>query len=63
MFEVMFYDGQKLMHTCDNQTSETLPIIEHLDVLMLNAWVNESGGQTPVIGMRIFFWLNYCRKS
>jgi hypothetical protein len=33
------------------QTSETLPRVDDLDVLLLNAWVNESGAQPPAIGI------------
>jgi hypothetical protein len=45
IYEVICPNGLKLLHTGDNETSITLPEIENLDVLLLNAWVNESGTQ------------------
>ena len=52
IYEVTTYNGLKILHTGDNQTSETLPDVDSLDVLLLNAWVNESGSATAVVGMR-----------
>ncbi|MCK4819813.1 hypothetical protein KA005_28875, partial [bacterium] len=50
--EVTCPNGLKFLHTGDNQTSETLPEVDSLDVLLLSAWVNESGSATAVVGMR-----------
>jgi L-ascorbate metabolism protein UlaG (beta-lactamase superfamily) len=52
IFEVTTPGGLKLLHTGDNQTSVTLPNVDSVDVLLLNAWVNESGATSAVIGMR-----------
>lgn len=52
IYEVTLPNGLKFVHTGDNQTSETLPNIEDVDVLFLNGWVNESGGASAVTGMR-----------
>lgn len=51
IYEIICPSGLKLLHTGDNQTSITLPEIENLDVLLLNAWVNESGSQPASVGM------------
>ena len=37
----------------DNQTSETLPNVSNIDVLLLNAWINESGAVHWIEGARI----------
>ena len=52
IFEVVCPNGLKFLHTGDNQVSDTLPAVDSLDVLLLNAWVNESGSSTAVVGMR-----------
>ena len=52
IYEVSTPAGIKIIHTGDNQTSETLPDIDSIDVLLLNAWVNESGNSSAVVGMR-----------
>jgi L-ascorbate metabolism protein UlaG (beta-lactamase superfamily) len=52
IYEVSTSNGLKILHTGDNQTSTTLPLIDSLDVLLLNAWVNESGLTSAVVGMR-----------
>ena len=52
IFEVTTTNGFKILHTGDNQTSEALPLIENIDVLLLNAWVNESGSTYGTYGMR-----------
>jgi L-ascorbate metabolism protein UlaG (beta-lactamase superfamily) len=44
-------EGLTVMHTGDNQTSETLPDEVTPDILLLNAWVNESGSASATIGM------------
>ncbi|MGA3288166.1 MAG: T9SS type A sorting domain-containing protein [Bacteroidota bacterium] len=51
MYEVTCPRGLKVMHTGDNQTSETLPEVSNLDVLFLNAWVNEAGWEPASVGM------------
>jgi len=53
IYEVTTPLGVKIMHTGDNQTSQTLPEnIEDLDILFLNSWVNESDGAfSNVTGM------------
>jgi L-ascorbate metabolism protein UlaG (beta-lactamase superfamily) len=52
MFEVVTPEGYKIFHTGDNQTSATLPDIEDVDILLLNAWVNESGWTSHITGSR-----------
>jgi hypothetical protein len=52
IFEINCPDGLTFLHTGDNQTSETLPDVSSLEVLLLNAWVNESGSSTAIVGMR-----------
>ncbi len=52
IFEVTTTNGFRILHTGDNQTSETLPLVEDIDVLLLNAWVNESGSTYGTYGMR-----------
>ncbi len=52
-FEVITPEGLKFLHTGDNQTSLTLPSIDDIDVLMLNAWINESGWTSWIEGVRI----------
>jgi len=49
IFEVTTPGGLRFLHTGDNQTSTTLPSVDGVDVLFLNAWVNESG-QVPFGG-------------
>jgi L-ascorbate metabolism protein UlaG (beta-lactamase superfamily) len=52
IFQVTTPEGVTIMHTGDNQTSETLPNGVTVDILLLNAWVNESGSASPVVGIR-----------
>lgn len=52
IFEVTTANGYKIVHTGDNQTSRALPDISDIDLLLLNAWVNESGLSTAVEGNR-----------
>ena len=52
IFEVTTANGIKFLHTGDNQTSAMLPEIDDVDVLLLNAWVNESGTTSAVAGMQ-----------
>ena len=52
MYVVTTPEGLTIMHTGDNQTSETLPDGVSVDILLLNGWVNESGSASPVDGMR-----------
>jgi hypothetical protein len=51
MFEVTCPNGLKFLHTGDNQTSVTLPTLEGC-VMLLNAWVNESGSTSSAVGVR-----------
>ena len=51
MFEVTCPNGLKFLHTGDNQTSWNLPRVQGC-VLLLNAWVNESGSSSAAVGMR-----------
>lgn len=44
-------EGLTIMHTGDNQTSDTLPEGVTVDILLINAWVNESGSASPEIGL------------
>jgi hypothetical protein len=44
-------EGVTIMHTGDNQTSETLPDGVTVDILFINAWVNESGSAPATIGL------------
>ena len=52
IFEVTTPEGLKIMHTGDNQTSETLPAGVKVDILLLNAWVNEDGSAPAITGVR-----------
>jgi L-ascorbate metabolism protein UlaG (beta-lactamase superfamily) len=52
-FEIITPEGFKFLHTGDNQTSETLPPVTDIDVLLLNAWINESGTVPSTVGVRI----------
>ncbi len=52
IFEVTTTNGIKFLHTGDNQTSTMLPEIDDVDVLLLNAWVNESGRTSAVVGIQ-----------
>ena len=52
MFVVTTPDGITIMHTGDNQTSETLPDGLTVDILLLNAWINESGSASPMVGIQ-----------
>jgi len=52
MFFVTTPEGLTIMHTGDNQTSETLPAGLTMDILLLNAWVNESGSASAIVGMQ-----------
>ncbi len=47
-FEVITPDGLRFLHTGDNQDSRTLPDVANVDVLMLNAWVNDSGTKSHI---------------
>jgi L-ascorbate metabolism protein UlaG (beta-lactamase superfamily) len=51
-FEIITPEGLKFLHTGDNQTSETLPPVTDIDVLLLNAWINESGTVPSREGVR-----------
>ena len=51
-FEIITPEGFKFLHTGDNQTSETLPLVTDVDVLLLNGWINESGATSNVVGIR-----------
>jgi len=52
-YEIITLEGLKILHTGDNQTSETLPLISNVDILLLNSWINESGGISWIEGVRI----------
>ncbi len=52
-FEIITPEGFKFLHTGDNQTSETLPSITDIDVMLLNSWINESGTVSWIEGVRI----------
>ncbi len=52
MYLVTTPEGLTIMHTGDNQTSEALPDGVTVDILLLNAWVNESGSASPEVGIR-----------
>jgi L-ascorbate metabolism protein UlaG (beta-lactamase superfamily) len=51
MYEVTCSNGLTFFHTGDEQTSTDLPSVGKLDVLLLDAWINESGGSYAVKGM------------
>ncbi len=51
-FEVKTPEGLIFLHTGDNQTSLTLPVIADVDILLLNAWINESGATSYIEGIR-----------
>ena len=52
MYEVTTPHDFKLLHTGDSWTSISMPEIDNLDVLLLNAWIIEDGTTNPVTGMR-----------
>lgn len=52
-YEIITPEGLKFLHTGDNQTSETLPKVVDIDVMLLNAWINESGATSWIEGVRI----------
>ncbi len=52
IFEVTTVDGYKIVHTGDNETSEALPYIDNVDVLLLHAKTNESFTTYSSVGMR-----------
>ncbi len=52
IYKVTTPEGVTIMHTGDNWSSETLPDGETVDILLLNAWVNESGTASAIVGMR-----------
>jgi L-ascorbate metabolism protein UlaG (beta-lactamase superfamily) len=52
IYEVTTPEGLTIMHTGDNQTSDTLPDGVTVDILFLNAWVNDSGAASAIDGMR-----------
>ena len=52
IFEIVTPNNLKIVHTGDNQTSSALPEINNTDILLLNAWVNQSGSASAVNGMR-----------
>jgi hypothetical protein len=52
-YEIVTLEGLKFLHTGDNQTSETLPKVVDIDVMLLNAWINESGVTSWIEGVRI----------
>ena len=52
IFQVTTPEGLTIIHTGDNQTSDTLPDGVTVDILLLNAWVNESGSVSAIVGMR-----------
>jgi len=52
-YEITTPEGTKILHTGDNQTSETIPEIPDVNILLLNAWVNESGRTSHVNGSRL----------
>jgi hypothetical protein len=51
IYTVTTPEGLTIIHTGDNQTSETLPDGVTVDILLLNAWVNESGSASATIGI------------
>jgi L-ascorbate metabolism protein UlaG (beta-lactamase superfamily) len=51
MYEVTCTKGLKFFHTGDEQTSTDLPAVGKLDVLLLDAWINESGSSYAIRGM------------
>jgi L-ascorbate metabolism protein UlaG (beta-lactamase superfamily) len=51
-YEIITDEGIKILHTGDNQTTETLPQISDVDFMLLNSWVNESGTVSWVEGVR-----------
>ncbi len=52
-FEVTTGEGIKILHTGGNQTSETLPQIDSVNIMLLNGWINESGRTSHINGIRI----------
>lgn len=52
IFLVTTAEGLTIMHTGDTQRSHDLPEDIPVDVLLINAWMNESGFQTATEGVR-----------
>jgi L-ascorbate metabolism protein UlaG (beta-lactamase superfamily) len=52
-YEIQTPEGLKILHTGDNQTSATLPLVSDVDILLLNSWINESGFISNIEGVRI----------
>ena len=52
-YEIITQEGFKILHTGDNQTTETLPQISDVDIMLLNSWINESGGVSWIEGVRL----------
>lgn len=42
-YEVTTVEGYRIVHTGDAQTSTSLPVLEGVDLLLLNGWMNDSG--------------------
>ncbi|KPL22329.1 MAG: hypothetical protein AMS23_08070 [Bacteroides sp. SM1_62] len=51
-FEITTPEGIRILHTGDNQTSVTIPEVSDINILLLNAWVNESGTTSSSTGVK-----------
>ncbi|MCA9099666.1 MAG: MBL fold metallo-hydrolase [Planctomycetales bacterium] len=52
IFRVTTPSGITVMHTGDTQTSQSLPSGISADILLVNAWMNESGSRSATEGVR-----------
>lgn len=51
-YEVTTPEGYRIVHTGDAQTSTSLPVLEGVDLLLLNGWINDSGLATNLTDMK-----------
>lgn len=51
-YEVTTPEGYRIVHTGDAQTSTSLPVLEGVDLLLLNGWMNDSGMASNLTDMK-----------
>jgi len=52
IFTITTPEGLRVMHTGDTQHSRWLPTDQNVDVMLVNAWMNESGSRSATEGVR-----------
>jgi L-ascorbate metabolism protein UlaG (beta-lactamase superfamily) len=52
VYEVTTPEGYRIVHTGDAQTSTSLPVLEGVELLLLNGWINESGSASNLTDMK-----------